>query len=269
MRRTKRMLWLAPLAALVALAAIVGRAEIGDAAPQAAPRNEAPPTISGTPEEGKTLTAANGRWTGTEPIRYTYSWRRCDADGGSCSPIGGATRNTYDLKKPDVGATLRVRVTATNADGSVNATSVPTAVVRAAAAPAPPAGGCDGNAPIQVSGINLPDRLLIDGQAISPTVVGRSTQQIQVRVHVSCKGKAVQGSRVYVTAVPFNQFTVAESNTGADGWATVTMSQLSGFPAASKQQLLTMFLRAQKSTGTELGGISTRRLISFPVDLRR
>ena len=34
MRRTKRMLWLAPLAALVAVATIVGRAEIGDAAPQ-------------------------------------------------------------------------------------------------------------------------------------------------------------------------------------------------------------------------------------------
>ena len=127
MRRTKRMLWLAPLAALVAIAAIVGRAEIGDAAPQDAPRNEAPPTISGTPEEGSTLTTTNGRWTGTEPIRYTYSWRRCDANGGSCAAIGGANRNTYELKQPDVGNTIRVRVTATNADGSVNSTSVPTA----------------------------------------------------------------------------------------------------------------------------------------------
>jgi hypothetical protein len=262
------MLWLAPLAALVALAAIAGRAEIGDAAPQDAPRNEAPPTVSGTPEEGKTLTTTNGRWTGTEPIRFAYSWRRCDADGGSCSQIGGATRNTYDLKKVDVGNTIRSRVTATNADGSVQATSVPTAVVKAAPAP-PPTSGCDGPAPIQVSGINLPDRLLVDGQSISPTVVGRSTQQITVRAHVTCKGKAVQGSRVYVTAVPFNQFTVAEANTGADGWASVTMNQLSGFPAATQQQLLTVFIRAQKGTGTELGGISTRRLISFPVDLRR
>lgn len=270
MRRTPRLLLLGPVAALVAVAAFAGRAEVGDAGPQVAPRNESPPTISGTPEEGKTLTAANGRWTGTEPIRYAYSWRRCDADGGSCSQIGGATESTYTLKKVDVGNTVRIRVTATNADGSTPATSVPTAVVRAApTAPPPSAGGCDGNAPIQVASINLPDRLLVDGQSISPAVVGRSTQQITIRAHVTCKGKAVQGARVYVTAVPFNQFTVAEGTTGADGWASVNMSQLSGFPAATRQQLLAVFVRAQKAGGTELGGISTRRLISFPVDLRR
>ena len=268
MRRTKRMLWLAPLAALVAMAAIVGRAEIGDAAPQDAPRNEAAPVISGTPQEGSTLTTTDGRWAGTTPIRFAYSWRRCDANGDSCAAIGGATSKTYELKQPDVGNTLRVRVTATNADGSTPATSVPTAVVRDAPSP-PSTTGCDGNAPLQVANINLPDRLLVDGQSISPSIVGRSTQQITVRAHVTCKGKAVQGSRVYVTAVPFNQFTVAEANTGADGWATVTMNQLSGFPAATQQQLLTVFIRAQKGTGTELGGISTRRLISFPVDLRR
>ena len=264
--KQRTILWTAVASTLVVLAAVAGFAEVADSAPQAAPSNQSPPAVSGTPEEGKTLTTTNGNWTGTAPITFAYSWRRCDENGGSCSQIGGATDKTYVLKKVDVGNTIRSRVTARNADGSTAATSVPSAVIRTAPAPVT---GCNGNAPIPIASVSLPDRLLIDGQAISPTVVGRSTQQIQVRVHVSCKGKAVQGSRVYVTAVPFNQFTVAESNTGADGWATVTMSQLSGFPAASKQQLLTMFLRAQKSTGTELGGISTRRLISFPVDLRR
>lgn len=253
---------------LVVLAAVAGRAEIADSAPQAAPSNQTPPAISGTPEEGKTLTTSNGTWTGTAPITYTYSWRRCDADGGSCSRIGGATERTYVLKKVDVGNTIRSRVTARNSDGSTAATSVPTAVIRAAAAPAPT--GCNGNAPIQIANVALPERLNIDGTSISPTVVGRSTRSITLRFHVSCRGKAVQGALVYAPAVPFNQFTdPAEVATGPDGWAQVTVSQLSGFPAARNQQLLVVFARARKAGEDVLGGVSTRRLVSFPVDLRR
>lgn len=165
MKRMSKVLWPALASMLVVLAAVAGRAEIGDAAAQAAPRNDSPPTISGTAEEGKTLTATTGRWSGTDPITYAYSWRRCDSDGGSCSGIGGANQSTYTLKKVDVDNTLRVRVTATNKDGSVNATSVPTGVVRAAAAP-PPAAGCAGNAPVQIASVAPPERLTVDQQSI-------------------------------------------------------------------------------------------------------
>lgn len=265
-RRTKTSLLVAG-SALLLIAAVAGLAETGDAAPQAAPVNQTPPTVSGTPEEGRTLTTSNGTWTGTMPITFTYSWRRCDSDGGSCSQIGGANQSTYVLKKVDVGNTIRSRVIARNPDGSTNATSVPTAVVRAA--PAPPT-GCAGNAPIQIANVSAPERLEIDGQSINPTIVGRSTQSITIRAHVSCKGKAVQGALVYATAVPFNQFTTpAEATTGADGWAQLTMTQLSGFPAARQQQLLVVFFRARKGGESALGGVSTRRLVSFPVDLRR
>ncbi len=267
MHRRPTMLWLA-LAGALLLAAVAGLAERGDAAQQAVPRNDSPPTISGTATEGSTMTATNGRWSGTQPITYSYSWRRCDANGGSCSGISGANKNAYTLKKVDVGNTLRVRVTAKNKDGSTNSTSVPTAVVKPAAAP--PAAGCTGNAPIPVASVSLPERLAIDGQSISPAIVGRSTRTITMRFHVSCRGKAVQGALVYSPAVPFNQFTdPAEATTGADGWATVTMSQLSGFPAARSQQLLVVFARARKPGENVLGGVSTRRLVSFPVDLRR
>lgn len=269
MQRTLKRRWLVLGSALLLLAGVAGLADVGDAAKQAAPKNDSPPTISGTPEEGKTLTASTGTWSGTSPITYAYSWRRCDNDGGSCSAIGGATEKTYALKKVDVGNTIRVRVTATNKDGSVNATSVPTAVIRPAAAP-PAVTGCAGNAPIPIASVASPERLLVDQQSISPSVVGRSTQSVTLRFHVSCRGKSVQGALVYATAVPFNQFTTpAEVATGADGWAQITMTQLSGFPAATNQQLLVVFVRARKGGEDPLGGVSTRRLVSFPVDLRR
>jgi hypothetical protein len=265
--KRKRIVWVALAGALVVLAAIAGGlAETGGAAPQAPPANTAPPTISGTAQEGSTLTTSNGSWTNS-PTSFTYQWRRCDENGGACSNIGGATERTYTLRRPDVGNTIRSRVTARNADGSTASTSVPTAVVRAA--PAPPS-GCAGNAPIQIANVAPPERLSIDGQSISPTVVGRSSQTITVRVHVACDGKSVQGALVLVEVVPFNQYnSPGEATTGADGWAQVTMTQLSGFPAARQQQLLVAFLRARKVGENVLGGVSTRRLVSFPVDLRR
>jgi len=267
MRTKMKVLGLAAVGALLLLAAVAGLAETGGAAaPQAAPGNQSPPTISGTAQEGNTLTTSNGTWTGS-PTSYTYQWRRCDGNGGSCSTIGGATQNTYVLKKVDVDNTIRSRVTARNADGSTQSTSVPTAVVRAA--PAPPS-GCDGAAPIAIANVALPNQLLIDSQSISPTVVGSSTQSITLRFRVTCKGKPVQGALVYGDAVPFNQFTTpAEQPTGADGWATLTMNRDRGFPAARSQQLLVIFARARKAGEDILGGVSTRRLVSFPVDLQR
>ena len=264
MKRMSKLLSSALVSTLVVLAAVAGHAQIGDAASQVAPANQSPPTISGTPEEGKTLTTSDGRWTGTDPITYAYSWRRCDADGGSCAAISGTNLKTYVLKKVDVGNTMRVRVTATNKDGSLASTSVPTAVVRAAAA-AP--SGCDGTAPIAIASIALPNQLTIDDQSISPTVVGRSTQAITLRFRVTCKGKPVQGALVYGDAVPFNQFsTPAEQPTGADGWATLTMNRDRGYPAARSQELLVIFARARKAGEDLLLGVSTRRLVSFPVD---
>ena len=106
-----------------------------------APANAVAPSISGTAREGQTLTAAPGTWTGTPTISYGYQWRRCDAAGASCVDIGGATGSSYTLGATDIGATVRVRVTGTNAAGSASATSAPTASVAAAppAATAPPA----------------------------------------------------------------------------------------------------------------------------------
>jgi sugar lactone lactonase YvrE len=96
-----------------------------------APSNTTPPTISGTPQDGHTLAASTGSWTGTPTLSYTYQWRRCDGSGGSCANVSGSTSPTYVLGHEDVGSTLRVVVTATNAGGSAASTSGATATVAA------------------------------------------------------------------------------------------------------------------------------------------
>jgi hypothetical protein len=103
----------------------------------AAPGNVVPPTISGIAVVGETLTAAPGAWTGTAPVTFGYAWQRCDAVGAGCLPIAAASGTTYVVELADVGATLRVAVTATNSDGAVTAVSGPTVLVTTPTAPEP------------------------------------------------------------------------------------------------------------------------------------
>lgn len=233
-----------------------------------APGNTSPPTISGAPQAGSTLTASSGSWSGN-PTGFLYEWTRCDQNGGSCSAISGATDQTYTLKQVDVGSTLRVTATATNGAGSTGATSVPTSVVTAA--PVPVTNGCpSGSGPVRVADIGQPARLLIDGQTVTPGVVTPAAASLQVHFRVTaCGGRPVEGALVYAAAVPFNQYSVPpEGTTGFDGTVNLTMTQLTGFPAARRQQLLVVFARARKPGEPVLGGISTRILVSFPVSLR-
>jgi hypothetical protein len=90
--------------------------------------NTKPPAITGTPQQGQTLTEVHGTWT-SEPTGYAYQWQRCDSSGSNCMSISGATGQTYALAAADVGQTIRVQETASNASGSGTASSSATAVV--------------------------------------------------------------------------------------------------------------------------------------------
>ena len=125
------------LAAGLALAATFVAPAV--AAGSAAPTYTASPTIEGPADQpfvGDTLTATNGRWTGS-PTRFSYQWDRCNPTGDrqGCVAIAGATSKSYDVKADDVDHKLHVRVTAANADGSATADSKTTGVVSANKAP--------------------------------------------------------------------------------------------------------------------------------------
>ncbi len=89
------------------------------------PLNTVAPAITGTAQRAATLTATPGTWTGNGNA-IAYQWQRGTVD------IAGATGQTYELTAADVGATVRVVVTATNPDGSSSRASAATATVRSA-----------------------------------------------------------------------------------------------------------------------------------------
>ena len=92
----------------------------GQNTPPSAPANTSPPSISGTAQQGDTLTAAPGSWSNS-PTGYSYQWQDCKSSS-SCSNISGATSASYTLQASDVGNSVDVVVTATNSVGNGQAT---------------------------------------------------------------------------------------------------------------------------------------------------
>jgi hypothetical protein len=114
----------------------------GSAKSQAPPASTGEPAISGNPVVGSTLSASRGSWSGN-PTSYSYQWVRCPASGGrpdgsDCATIGGATTSRYIVQQDDVNQRLRVRVTASNADGAATAASNATPRIREAPATGEP-----------------------------------------------------------------------------------------------------------------------------------
>ena len=260
---------------VLGVAIVLALAESGGAATArktAAPTNVSLPTISGTTAVGQVLSASPGSWNGKTPINFTYSWKQCDANGAACKNVPNNQHSTFTLVSSNAGNTMRVHVTATNADGAGAISSAPTAVISASSPPpttttTPASNGCTSNGgTVPIANITSPAHLAIDGFQVNPSPVTFGTRTLTVRVHIAGCGGNVQGALVYVTAVPYNMFNVpAEQTTGSDGWATLTMSALPGFPVSPKQGLLVMFIRARKDGEDLLGGISARRLVSFNV----
>ena len=93
------------------------------------------PSISGTPHDGQALTANRGTWVPTATL--SHRWIRCNADGATgCVFLHADNADTYVLTPADVGKTIVLRVTGSQANppGSREVDSAPTAVDAAAPA---------------------------------------------------------------------------------------------------------------------------------------
>jgi Bacterial Ig-like domain (group 3) len=88
----------------------------------AAPVVTGAPGISGTAQQGSTLSASTGVWS-NNPTGYSYVWQACTSAGSACSPISGATSNSFKLTQAQVGDYVSVIVTASNSGGHASVAS--------------------------------------------------------------------------------------------------------------------------------------------------
>ena len=91
----------------------------------------------GLPAVGQTLTSSFDVWPGNPAVGR--QWKRCDAAGANCSNIPGATGSSYVLTDADIGRTIRVDESATEAalTSTVNGRTTPIPVFIPAMAPGP------------------------------------------------------------------------------------------------------------------------------------
>jgi hypothetical protein len=209
-----------------------------------APQNTALPSVSGTDQDGQTLTAGNGSWSGSTPITYIYQWNDCNTSGANCAPISGATSQTYRLASSDVGSTVTVTVTATNTGGSSSASSAATSVVQAS----PPA---NTTAP-SVSGQAK------DGQTLSASN-GSWTGSPPISYSYQWKDCDSSGANCQgISGATHQTYTLASSDVGHTVKVTVTASNssLPGGGSSSADSAVTGVVQAVAPSNTALPTIS-------------
>jgi hypothetical protein len=142
------------------------------------PASVSPPAISGSAQQGQTLTETHATWSGS-PTSYSYQWEDCDSAGFGCTAIVGATGQTYTLTPSDIEHTIRVQETATNGDGaSAPAPSNSTASVQAYIPPPPPPIPTNISPPT-ISGTPTPGQVLTEAHGAwtgSPSTYGYQWQ---------------------------------------------------------------------------------------------
>jgi hypothetical protein len=246
----RRRLPMTLLVAGLALVAALGSSAAATSASvaPAPPRSVVAPGIAGVALVGQTLTASSGSWSGDAPIEFQYQWQRCQAGGSSCAPIVGAFEPTYLVGEPDVGATIRVQVTAADPAGSASALSAATAPVAAtiaAAASRLP----DGTLSLPAADVAPPDRLVVEAVQVLPArpFAGRA---FRVRVQIGdAEGYRIRGAVVSVTAAPaaLAQAPATSTTTGPDG--TVLVQLRAGQVAVASDLDGTLLVRAGASAG--------------------
>lgn len=228
---------------LVVLAGVLSIG-VGAALAASPPVNNALPTISGTARQGQTLTATNGQWGGVSPIAYAYQWQRCNSSGSSCGAISKATNQNYVASSNDVGRTIRVEVTATNADGKGQALSAATAAIAKV-----------GNAPANTSQPN-PAGTAQEGQTVTVTNGTWSGLSPITFKYQWQNCTAVNPVCVNITGATKSSYLIGTNHVGSLLRAIVTATNTVGTTAANSNLTLAVLAKASAPLDVSLPGIS-------------
>lgn len=172
---------------LVLVLAIVASLTLAGAASAEFPTKRSDPSVSGTPQEGQTLSGRTGQWLLADGLactdcKFRYTWQRCAADASGCADVPGRTGFSYTLTAADVGARIRIvewifkhdcsewnysNMTQECRDVEKNGTSALTAVVQSK-----PVTTAQASAPPTLAGLAMEDESL---QATGGTWTGPGT----------------------------------------------------------------------------------------------
>jgi hypothetical protein len=200
------------------------------------PTNSSPPRISGTAVQGQTLTESHGEWT-NNPTSYTYQWLQCSSTGEGCSAIAGASAQTYVPVAGDVGHTIAVQETASNAGGSSPASQSRVTAVVTAESPS-----------------SIETQLSADKTAVEVVALPEGTGLIRVAVMKNLAGEGISYTTMPVTqksytpppATPVVDMQATTSGgTPIGNWA----GRLQTVPAAGELKVLSVSPTSGVATG--------------------
>jgi hypothetical protein len=173
------------------------------------------------------LSAQPGSWSNS-PTSFAYQWRDCDGSGGSCVDITGATSSSYVLAAGDVGSTVLVAVTASNAGGSSSVSSAPTDVVL-------------GTLGLSSVGVN-PDRMVADRKRVDHVQLGVAGSVSKLTMYLAptgTSGQQVLAGVIYADQSGSPGALLAVSNeltfhaTDAAGWYDLVFPSAVSLPAGT------------------------------------
>lgn len=218
------------------------------------------PSVTGTAAVDATLAASEGTWTGEQPITFTFRWLRCDAGGNNCIEISGTTDDRYTVRSGDLDRTLRVRVSARNAEGTRSKLTAPTAKVVAGGVPGlvvlP-----NGEKSIPVGSVPATARLIVDSVAFDPNPVRSRTSTISVRIKVKdTRGYVVRDALVFLRSTPILTSPAPVGKTEQDGTVTYSVQPRAEFPLRNGHNVQ-FFVKAYRAGDNPLAGVSGTRLV--------
>lgn len=207
--------------------------------PQAplAPVATSAPTVAGVPMVDETLTAVRGSWTGSPTL--ALQWQRCDAEGQNCADLG-LSGDTYSVIAFDIGKTLRVRITASNAAGAREAVSPVTAVVSELKP-------TEEKPFIAAAKVVAPHRLVVDQIAARPAkLTKRGSVTVGLRVSDD-RGFRISGALVTAVVRPGTSLLApVEATTGEDGLVSLVFTPGPKLKFTKKRTTITLVVTARR-----------------------